>query len=996
MKRYSLFILLLLVPSLTFADTLLPTNATITENTHFVASSSPYIIEDYLNIQAGATLVIDPGVVVKLKSRYGCIGGLGNLIIGSNTGTRTYITSYKDDTVGGDSNGDGDTTVPTRDDWTCIGSPYGEGGSYTIENTTIRYGGNYGNVGMVNVYSTSTISNTTLEEFSGSAFRIAAHTTITDSKIQGGRKAFRDLPASLIVSNTSFENIAQTVLSGRYDSRFTHVIDVRNNWWGKDTGPNVRTDRGPYGSFVGDIGTDQQVLDEGQILYSPWLTSYPVVATTPTTLATTTATSTCTTACHSSILFLPGIMGTRLYDNQGERLWESFGIAEDTKQARLAMDQNGYSINEIHTKLDTVSDSAVIGTVATQDIYKSFIQDLQTWKNTDNLIQDYAVIPYDWRLPLDQIVQKGKVVDNKLYYGTTTPSLSDSFLIKELQRLQRDSKSGKVTIIAHSNGGLVTKELIQTLKETGSPLYNQIDKVIMVAVPQVGTPEAVLGTIHGNGLGALGANFIISNARARSLAQNMPMSYNLIPNQNYIDMVSQTDFNSKLITFDSSDIYTKERAQYGYTIDGHAELEQYITGVEGRPIPPYTDTNRAMVGNQILLTNAVSAHQRIDNWQPATTTKIIQVAGWGEDTVVGIDYKVQSLGGGVQYPSFKVRKTVDGDGTVVVPSALYMSTSTPNVERWWVDLKINNKFGSGNKKVDHSTIFESPELRTFLLESIKNETIAANTIIKTSQPISTNINRLHYTLHSPLTLGILDNQGRYTGRSTTTDEVINQIPEVNYNIYGEVQTISVPVGLEHTVLLDGYQTGSFSLDIDKQEGNTITASTTFSAIPTTENTIVRLAMNAEGDIASTTLKIDSNGDNSIDISLPAVLHTEVTYQKPIPAVASNGGGYYTPPVASSTVIQSTVTTSTSTKVVTTPLTQATTTKKLSTNKSKTPLKQIQRQVLKPAQTSQVKSVQTSISQVASPSLPIKTQETSRKETIGKKVKRFINRIMGVE
>ncbi|MEN9852623.1 MAG: hypothetical protein RI996_566 [Candidatus Parcubacteria bacterium] len=718
----------------------------------------------------------------------------------------------------------------------------------------------------------------------------------------------------------------------------------------------------------------------------------------------------CTVDCYSNVMFLPGIMGTRLYDNNNEKLWDTLGVlGGDEKQARLAMDSNGYSIENIHTGADVVGDTAVIGTVATQDIYKSFITDLQKWKNTDHIIADYAVIPYDWRLPLDQIVQKGREVDGKVYYGTTTTSLSDSFIIQQLQKLVDNSKSGKVTIVAHSNGGLVAKELIQTLKETNSPLYNQIDKVIMVGVPQVGTPAAVVGNLHGNGIGALGANFVLSNARSRSLAQNMPMSYNLLPNQNYIDMVSQTDFNSKIVTFDGSDIYAKERKQYGYTIDGHSELEQYIVGAEGRPVPPYLDTNRAMLGNQTLLTNAIATHQRVDSFEAASTTKIIQVAGWGEDTVVGIDYKAYSLGDGVQYPSFKVRKTVDGDGTVVVPSALYTSTSTENVERWWVNLdKFNGILGTKN----HGSILEIPELRFFIQSQIQKQTQILNQIVINTQPLGNDIKRLHYTLHSPLTLGIIDNQGRYSGRSTTTDEVINQIEGARYDIYGEVQTISVPVGLAHKVVLDGYDTGSFSLDIDRQEGNTITASTTFSSIPTNPNTIATLAMNESGDIASTTLQVDSDTDGTIDITLQAKENTEVVYTKPketsqTPQVSYGGGGgavYFAAtakvsPHASTTAQQHNTGTSTqeaaqastTTSIITKDI--ATTSKTIQKNISKQAT-QYTKAATKPQKTDKNTINSHNISQVASPA--VATDSTQGILNLFTKIKNSLKRLFGVQ
>ena len=82
-----------------------------------------------------------------------------------------------------------------------------------------------------------------------------------------------------------------------------------------------------------------------------------------------------------------------------------------------------------------------------------------------------------------------------------------------------------------------------------------------------------------------------------------------------------------------------------------------------------------------------------------------------------------------------------------------------------------------------------------------------------------------------------------------------------------MQTISIPVGLAHTVVLDGYTGGSFSLDIDKQESNTITASTTFTGIPSGTSTIATIQMGTDANIASSTLQIDQNGDGVVDTAL---------------------------------------------------------------------------------------------------------------------------------
>ena len=70
-------------------------------------------------------------------------------------------------------------------------------------------------------------------------------------------------------------------------------------------------------------------------------------------------------------------------------------------------------------------------------------------------------------------------------------------------------------------------------------------------------------------------------------------------------------------------------------------------------------------------------HQILDNWQPSSETKVIQIAGWGEETIASIEYKeyiTRECKDGICGPSskisYKIKKVIDGDGTVVVPNTL--------------------------------------------------------------------------------------------------------------------------------------------------------------------------------------------------------------------------------------------------------------------------------------------------------------------------------------
>ena len=607
----------------------------------------------------------------------------------------------------------------------------------------------------------------------------------------------------------------------------------------------------------------------------------------------------CTENCNSNIMFFPGIMGSRLYDSEEKELWVSSG---DSLQAKLSLDETGKSNNVIYIKDDTlrkegeVDEKGIVDDVYGSNIYESFINDLRTWKGdgTNGIIHDYALIPYDWRLSLNDIVTNGatSTQDNLSY--ATPQDFSQSYIVKQLEQLQKSSRTGKVAIVAHSNGGFVTKALIQKLKDTNNPLYNKIDKVIFVAVPQVGTPEGLTALLHGTSMGPWGS--VMINARSRDLAKNMPTAYNLLPSSDYFSIVDPGFAVDKVVSFQNTHAFDRQLLQYGMFISNEDEFKRYVLNDEGRAIPTYADTTYPATGNRALYNMAETVHSVLDNWLPASTTKVVQVAGWGEETLAGIDYTNTGR------LSLKLRNVVDGDGTVVVPSALWMSTSTPNVERWWVDLKTYSDKNLFSRV--HKDILEIQNLRTFIKSQINNSPFSdsENIVVNSTQTLISDGERLHFTLHSPLTLGITDSSGRYTGLDSVTGKVREEIPGVTYKQYGEVQFLSVPAGLEYTVTMKGYESGSFDFDVEKQAGNAVIASTTFESIPSATSTTVTLNVSSLFSVSSSTLFIDQNSDGTPDISLKANESGVTVYDTTSPTITVNAdgtlgmNGFYTSPV----------------------------------------------------------------------------------------------------
>jgi pimeloyl-ACP methyl ester carboxylesterase len=579
-------------------------------------------------------------------------------------------------------------------------------------------------------------------------------------------------------------------------------------------------------------------------------------------------------ACASNVLFLPGIEASRLYrpDYAGgtDQLWEPYGDADG---ADLVLNPDGTATREdVYTK--DVIDNAYVPIKG--NVYKSFISSMDEMRS-DDLINDWSAAPYDWRLSLDDILNGGRrFPDGRIYYSGPNAATSSPYIIQELRRLATSSKTGKVTIVAHSNGGLLAKRLTELLGPTESARL--IDKLIFVAVPQVGTPQAIGAILHGydQGLPVSWFPAALSASEARSLAANMSSAYNLLPSGDYF-----TQVDDPVITIDHDPLLAPWRARYGDTIHSAELLHTFFTDQSREVLPTNDALKSPIVANESLLDKAETAHStQLDNWTPPAGIALTEIAGWGEETLKTIiyyqgmmstctSYRADSTCAAiVETPSleYKVKTVLDGDGTVVVPSALW----TTGAERYWMNLKSYN----GRVRINpekHHNILEVDPLRTFIKNIIRGDigALSQYDFISTSTPQNDNPEtRLHFTLHSPLTLDLYDDLGNHTGISTTTSFLEENVPGSRYKTFGELKYISVPSSIHAHILIRGYATGSFTLDVEETQGSVITASTTFAGIPSSATTIATLTIPQGGGIAnSSPLAIDENGDGHTDIML---------------------------------------------------------------------------------------------------------------------------------
>ncbi|MFI5260451.1 MAG: hypothetical protein ACHQU0_01480 [Candidatus Paceibacteria bacterium] len=591
--------------------------------------------------------------------------------------------------------------------------------------------------------------------------------------------------------------------------------------------------------------------------------------------------------CVSNVLFLPGIEGSRLYEGTGcgktaeEKLWDPldsylikvpFG-AGDAKVHELALEPTGEShCTDIYAKEGDVIDS-----VSDNNLYKSFIDEMNGLKS-DGSINAWEPVAYDWRLSLPDLLTKGTERDGKIYYEEAT---STPYIEQTLRALAASSKTGKATIVAHSNGGLVAKALLNELGDAEAAKL--VDKVIMVAVPQTGAPADIGSMLVGYGAGIYkdfyvsklkGTVTIVSNQAARAFSQNSPMAYHLLPSENYLASIIQEPTHP--VVHFSGDGYAKEIASYGNSIVDISTLDKFLVAASSeRTKPSYSDLLDAEILSPDLIGYANGQHTTLDGWVPPAGIKVDQIAGWGVDTVAGIDFytlpgQAVSLVAAAPIRTYKPIWIEDGDGTVPTPSALIIATST-NVSRYWLNL-----VSSQNK---HGDILENTDLRTFLDGLLTKKSITLPPTISTETPVTSSSKKLIFTLHSPLTLQLTDTSGASTGLAPD-GTVTEDIPGSTYGEFGEVKYVIVPEGSQYQLSLHGQATGTFSLDMQEYSGGTVTTSSTFANVPTTENTLASLTVSDGSDVSA--LSVDENGDGKDVITLPLKTGETVNYVPPEP------------------------------------------------------------------------------------------------------------------
>lgn len=184
-------------------------SGTISASTTWTLAGSPYVVDGNVTVAAGVTLTIDPGVVVKFNGQFRQMVVNGTLKAVGTAAQPVVFTSIQDDSVGGDSNGDGAATSPAPGQWVDIGIRAGTASEF--RHVVVRYGGygsansGYGAISVSGVGTSVTVANATITNNQRSGIKIfEGGATVSASTISNNGNGVSTNQGWVVVEGRSF------------------------------------------------------------------------------------------------------------------------------------------------------------------------------------------------------------------------------------------------------------------------------------------------------------------------------------------------------------------------------------------------------------------------------------------------------------------------------------------------------------------------------------------------------------------------------------------------------------------------------------------------------------------------------------------------------------------------------------------------------------------------------------------------------------------------
>jgi len=551
--------------------------------------------------------------------------------------------------------------------------------------------------------------------------------------------------------NLGVEN-SQFLSQGGIINYGPNTVNAVNNWWGSNTGPYDTSTSSPSGS-----GSSVSL----NVAYKPWLRRDPSLS--------------------NPVIIIPGIMGSYLLKDDGsdDEVWMNLSkmtfSANDDYLDELKMSGEGKG------NIGIVS-GGLVSKINNFDFFKGLVTLISN--NAANQVFEYS---YDWRM---------KVEENQQSFS----DYIDTILLQ--------TGASKVDIVAHSMGGLIVKDYLNGRVET------KINKFIDIATPHVGAPKAYKILSFGDNFGfeKFGLN-VLNPKKIKSISQNMPSVYQLLPSENYFDN-SNTDYSYYIF----NGIDNSKRLNF-------EETKQYLKD-QGR--------------NSLLIDRADELHKEIDNLNLANYgIETYNIVGCGTPTL-GKIYVLDQENGDYDYAI----QMINGDGTVPLRSAEAMTAS----KTYYVN------------EAQHAIMPSSSGVKELVTSILKGEASFDSTsypnILETSESCGVPDGRL-VSFHSPITLQITDQYGNYAGPNDNGD-IENNIESLVYEVIEDTKFAYLPNGTNYTVYGESTGSGDFDIRVETIVNGEVARTDLYNDIQLTENTKVQFDIN-NNRVESVYIDSDGNG-----------------------------------------------------------------------------------------------------------------------------------------
>ncbi|MDP3696414.1 MAG: alpha/beta hydrolase [Candidatus Taylorbacteria bacterium] len=513
------------------------------------------------------------------------------------------------------------------------------------------------------------------------------------------------------------------------------------------------------------------------------------------------------------VIIVPGILGSRLNRvSDGEEVWPNgdnmAGSKSDNYLDELIFSADGQQISGYEMVTNGIIEKE-LGVTAYGNLIKTF-EDMGYLHD-----QDLFTVAYDWRFSVQD---------------------SADILANVVQEALASSPTGKVNIIAHSMGGLVTKEYLSRLGVSGN-----VNNVVFLGIPNLGAPKTFKAINYGDNMGfSIGPFDVLNPLRVKTITQNMPGVYELLPSREYINLKGSY----------VRDFRNNQNINLSYD-----QTNSFM--ISDPDLPDHRNTS--------LLSGADQYHQTVDT-QAINGPTVFNIMGCQNPDTIG---EVRL------YDDGNVDITaVDGDGTVPLISARANSDNYHNYYAPYSQIKA-----------DHSGLVKNGDITKFVADLITeiNPTIPSGL----SQSISNcldalpNPTKVIFSTHSPVSLHVYDDQNRHTGLNVNGDFEAD-IPDSNFYMIGENSFASVLAGNQYRVVIDALSSGSFDFKIKSYNGSVLGNSAAYLNV-SLPGELFRAEMNFISVNPDLELNIDNNGDDVTDeVKNPDVTLSNFGNEDPIP------------------------------------------------------------------------------------------------------------------